>query len=262
MATIIRSRATEPNTLLKEAPAQDREGNAAWFRRQGNPDGIILVGGTSVADFRVRVAQSSLRGDMLPSLWSLCGILVGDGKFASVPLDLRPRDSSAKTDDASAVPQNNAVRVCSLDEYDDAQRYPNVAFVRFAKVHLDAHRDIDRVKSDRSIIDLPTLMLPWLGFVWGTAGATNPLTQGVGLPSAAFVETVFAMASFELTPGLSSASSCPEAIWQSAKWWSDFYGVTAADAKSDDSKDPERRSVGMIPTGAFTIRQKAAAALA
>ena len=61
-------------------------------------------------------------------------------------------------------------------------------------------------------------MLPWLAFLWGVSGSTNPLLSGTGLPSSAFVETVFAMAGFELTPGLSSASSCPEAIWQSAKW--------------------------------------------
>src|SRR4051794_4562537 len=66
-------------------------GNKKWLAEVGDGDGVILIGGTSLADFRVRVAQSSLRGDMLPSFWSQAGILLGGGMFASVPLDLAPR---------------------------------------------------------------------------------------------------------------------------------------------------------------------------
>src|SRR5689334_11539156 len=61
-----------------------------------------------------------------------------------------------------------------------------------------------------------------------------------GLPSAAFVETVFARSGFELTPGLSSASSCPEAIWQSAKWWTNYY-------EDPGAGDQSGGSVAMVP---------------
>jgi hypothetical protein len=157
--------------------------------------------------------------------------------------------------------------MCPLEEYDDPQRYPNVAVVRFAKIHDLVHNDIQRLQADRSILDLTALMLPWLGFVWGTGGAPNPLLNGTGLPSAAFVETIFAMAGFELTPGLSSASSCPEAIWQSAKWWTDFYkSISDASKVSKDkstkaksSKEGTSKAVVMVPTGFLTIRQPAAA---
>jgi len=40
-----------------------------------------------------------------------------------------------------------------------------------------------------------------------------------GMPSAAMLETAYATNGFDLTPGLESRSSCPEAIWQSASWW-------------------------------------------
>jgi hypothetical protein len=144
------------------------------------------------------------------------------------------------------------VRTCSLDEYDDPRRYPNIAAIRFAKSHDDVHQHIERVRTDRAIIDLAAFLLPWLGFVWGTSASTNPLANGIGLPSAAFVETVFAMGGFELTPGLSSSSSCPEAIWQSAIWWTEFYQSTSAGKESG-------KAVPMTPTGYYAIRQSAAA---
>jgi hypothetical protein len=263
MVRIIRSTAAAPNTLLKEMTAEKGEGNLAWLHRQGDPDGIILIGGSSVADFRIRVAQSTVRGDMLPSLWSLCGILVGGGMFASVPLDLRQGAGRATADDVSAIPQTNGVRMCALADFDDPVRYPNLAYVRFAQAHVEAHNDITRVQSDRTSIDVPALMVPWLAYIWGVTGASNPLSQGLGLPSAAFVETVFAMAGFELTPGLSSTSSCPEAIWQSAKWWTAFYEGTTSDSRSPKTggKEEEGKAVGMVPRGACVVRQPAAAAI-
>ncbi|HSK40597.1 MAG TPA: hypothetical protein VK943_12595 [Arenibaculum sp.] len=224
-------------------PARSGETNRKWFERVGAKDGILLLGGSSLADFRVRVAQSQLRGDMLPSFWSLCGILVEGELFASVPLD---------TGDVSAVPATNGVRICRLSDYDDPGLFPNIAVVEFAGKHDTAHADINRVSGQRGIIDLPSLMLPWLGFVWGATGAANPLLNANGLPSAAFVETVFAMSGFELTPGLSSACSCPEAIWQSAKWWTPFF----EDAVRDTGLD---HAVPIVPQGWFAIRQPSAA---
>src|SRR5215203_5915622 len=179
MALISRSISSKSNPDLREEPAREEEGNRKWLARLGNQDGIILLGGSSLADFRVRVAQSSLRGDMLPSYWSLCGILLKGEVFSSVPL--------GTGSDVSAIPKINAVRMCPLKGYDDARLYPNVAVIRFAKLHDAVHSDIQRVQSDRGILDITALMLPWLAFVWGTTGAANPLLNGIGLPSAAFV---------------------------------------------------------------------------
>lgn len=60
------------------------------------------------------------------------------------------------------------------------------------------------------------------------------------------------MSGFELTPGLSSASSCPEAIRQSAKWWTPFF----EDAVRDIGLD---HAVPIVPQGWFAIRQPSAA---
>lgn len=254
MALISRSATLEANKGLQQDEAKSA-GNKKWI---GDSDGIILIGGASLADFRIRVSQSTLRGDMLPSFWSQCGVLLGDGVFATVPLDLDSRSKDAadkRDDDVSAIPRVNAVRYCSLDEIDNPERFPNIAVIRFARKHDEVRQHIDQLSHNRSILDIPALMLPWLGFIWGTSGAGNPLISGVGLPSSAFVETVFAMANFELTPGLSSASSCPEAIWQSAKWWTGFYQSVA---KSDESRK-KAIAVAMVPEGRYIIRQPSAA---
>jgi hypothetical protein len=261
MALISRSPTGTANKKLKEEPAKPGETNTKWLGRLGNQDGIILIGGTSVAAFRVRVAQSSFRTDMLPSYWSICGILLKGEVFASAPLNIG--------NDISAIPKSNAVKMRPLKDYDDPQRYPNVAVIRFAQIHDNVHQDVHRLQTDRSILDLTALMLPWLGFIWGTGTAPNPLLNGTGLPSAAFVETVFAMAGFELTPGLSSASSCPEAIWQSAKWWADFYQKRSEPSvptgeksgKGAPTKREKPKALAMVPNGFFVTRQPTAAVI-
>ena len=141
---------------------------------------------------------------------------------------------------------------CRLEEYDDPVRFPNIAVLHFTDDERPIHQNIDRVKSQRSVIDLPTLMLPWLGYIWSVGQAANPLLAGQGLPSAAFVETVYGIAGIELTPGLSSASSCPEAIWAAAKWWHQFYA-------EETGIGDEAHAIARMPAGHFAVRQPAAA---
>lgn len=283
--------ASSKNPGLQEVAARDGESNLDWLRRAtADTDAagsVILLGGSDLAHFRVRCAQSRLRADMLPSFWSLAGILSNDRGFVSVPLDF---------DDVASVPQTNGVRRCQLRDYADPKWFPNVAVVSFTDTPDPVKNNIARVEMQRSVIDLPGYILPWLAYVWGTGAGENPLVAGFGLPSAAFVETVFGLAGIELTPGLSSASSCPEAIWSTASWWQDFYEARAeaearadaaaapipsaeetkavgvakgagkasrrksagkASAAADATADP-RRARARVPTGVFTVRQPAA----
>ncbi len=248
MISIRQSNATASNQSLVDTPAKlkEKETNEQWLKRIGAADGIILLGGSSVAHFRIRYAQSHARSDLTPSYWSLAGILRGGKAFLSVPLDLRG--------DASAVPQQNGLQTCSIADYSDPDDFPNIAFIRFT---LDDHLIIDyveKIRRQRSIIDLPTLMLPWLGYIWSVGNSINPLSDGIGLPSAALVETAYGIAGIELTPGMASSASCPEAIWQTAKWWHQFYEADAG-AGSDGNAGTQ------VPTGNFAVRQPAAAAI-
>ena len=205
---------------------------------------MILLGGATISDFRVRVAQSHARSDLTPSLWSLAGILIDQEKFLSAPLEL--------CGEAALIARRNGVQTCNMTDYNDPDRFPNIAVIKFttdAKIILDF---ADRVADQRSIIDIPTLMLPWLSYVWIAGKAANPLAESLGVPSAAFVETVYGMAGIELTPGLASATSCPEAIWQAAKYWRKFYEDSAKRAHEEDAAQ-------QVPSGNYLIRQGAAA---
>ena len=282
--------ATGKNPELQEVPAKEGESNLDWLKRAtadtGAAGSVILLGGSDLAHFRIRVAQSRLRADMLPSFWSLAGILTDERGFVSVPLDF---------DEVATVPQSNGVQRCLMRDYADPKWYPNIAVVNFTDTPQPVTNNIARVEMQRSVIDLPSHILPWLAYVWGTGAGENPLVAGFGLPSAAFVETVFGLAGIELTPGLSSSSSCPEAIWSTATWWQDFYEaraeaetraeaaaapipsageVKAAGAKgagkgsrrkaagkaaaaAEATADP-RRARARVPTGVYTVRQPAA----
>jgi hypothetical protein len=251
--SIRQSTAEKANEKLDEVKAEANETNSAWLKRVKATDGVLLLGGAAVSHFRIRVAQSHARDDMTPSSWSLAGILLDDTKFLSVPLDLYG--------DASEIARANGVQVCNMSDYDDPARFPNIAILRFTRDYdkivtnaklIAGDREAKR-PAQRSIIDLPTLMLPWLSFIWVCGKASNPLTEGLGLPSAAFVETVYGIAGIELTPGLASATSCPEAIWQAAKYWHAFYKEAA-------KTDSQRNAKQQVPTGQYAVRQKAAAA--
>jgi len=255
MITIRQSTAASSNSSINEIKANPNETNSAWLKRIDAKDGVLLLGGADISHFRIRVAQSHARADLKPSCWSLAGMLIDGKKFLSVPLDI--------SCDAADIAQYNGVQTCSMSDYDDPGRFPNIAVIRFTddtKLVLDRSKLVagDRnpknpKPAQRGIIDLPTFMLPWLGYIWIAGKASNPLVDGTGLPSAAFIETVYGIAGIELTPGLASAASCPEAIWQAAKYWQDFYEGAA-------EVTHEKSATAQIPTGNYAIRQPSASA--
>ena len=144
-----------------------------------------------------------------------------------------------------------------LSAYDDPYVFPNIALLRFTpgrEMLREPCRNFDetvedlvkRLRRDRGTVDLLSPLWKWLGYVWGVRNQQNPLLQDVGVPSAILVETVFSMIGLELTPGLASQSSCPEAIWQAASWWHEYY-------------DSEATLTAGPPIGRFCIGQSAAA---
>ena len=82
---------------------------------------------------------------------------------------------------------------------------------------------LETFKKQRAVLDGVDLMVRWLAYVWGVARSPNPLLDGQGIPSSAMLEIVVGTCGFDLTPGLESRSSCPEAIWQAATWWHEYY---------------------------------------
>lgn len=231
------------NAGLEELEPRKAEGNVEWLKRAGVRNAVLLLGGTSLVEFRIRVAQSRVRQDLLPSFWSMAGFLRGGRRVYTVA-DVR---------DLDAVPKANGVQERPFKDFDCPRTYPNVAVIEFAKSHRAVLAGIEAVSRQRSLLDIPDLIVPWLGYVWGAGGHTNPLLQGRGLPSAALVETAHALAGIDITPGLASGSSCPEAIWQAATWWTSYYDACAQEPGA-------ARAHAMRPTGRYALRQREAVA--
>jgi hypothetical protein len=247
MINVTSSSASGTTSLLDESArrvsGRETKSNLAWLRRQLTPDLtrlrnvpapadpptlVLLLGGVGHSAFRVRVAQSHLRHDLWPSHWSHAVMVdpaTTDGKalgVVEVPL--------AQGDGTDTVPERNGVRYADFERYDDATAYPNIAVLQipvpadsWARGQEDRESLITLFERQRSVLDAPELVVAWLAFVWGIGTVGNPLLSGVGLPCSAMIETVLTAARFDVSPGVDSRLSCPEAFWQSAKWWSRYY---------------------------------------
>lgn len=250
------------------------QGNRAWVKDASAVDGIVLLGGSRVPHFRLRVAQSHLRSDLAPSFWSMAGIALDADRFVSIPIDAIPRHPS--------VPETNAIRVCHWADYDDAREFPNIAFARIGDLGLseivqaltqekqekpkgkqkkskrsktpeapaiDLHGIINDLARQRASLQFPELLWTWLGFAWGVPSSGNPLLAGKAFACTAFVAALLARIGIDLTPGLASSNVCPEALWTSVKWWNLYFAGQLVAGKP------------MQVTGRYLVRQPTAAAL-
>lgn len=244
MVRSVRSNATRPNPHLRGLQRRPREGNAAWMTRayadlpelsEGDWMLLVLLGGTDTSSFRVRVAQSHVRTDLLPSYWSHALLLDhGSGGLAraraiEVPL--------TQPGGREFPPRSNGIQVRPLAHYDDTDEFGNCALLGFPVPARKVLDQVERLKSQRSTLDCLEHVVRWNAFAWGVAGTPNPLNDNYGVPSAAMLEIAFSSAGLDLTPGLESRASCPEAIWTGARWWQAYY--------------KERRQ--QAPVGAFHI---------
>lgn len=229
----LRSDSTKRNRALPELERQKGEDNLRWGERAVADMGtggledwtyLVLLGGSDTLSFRVRVAQSQLRRDMLPSFWSevlLAKLKRNDIARASavhVPI-LQP----------SAGPMassRNGIVERPLKDFADPDRWPNIAVIGLPVPQAQIVEKVESLKRSRATIDALEHVLRWLGFAWGAGSTGNPLLEGIGLPSACMLETACAAAGFDLTPGLESRASCPEAIWVAALHWYGYYEKT------------------------------------
>jgi hypothetical protein len=237
MVQQVRSKSNKVNPGLKELKRKAREGNLAWGERavqnMGTGDHTtwtyaVLLGGTDVLSYRLRMAQAHLRRDMLPSLWSECLLVKLDSaslegaEAIHVPL-IQP-------DNLALATRDNGVVSRPLSDFDDSQRYPNIALIALPFAQAEILDKVEQFKRSRSTLDALEHVLRWLAFAWGVARTPNPLHENYGFPSACLLETAFAAARFDLTPGLESRASCPEAIWVATKFWHEYFVEFAKEA--------------------------------
>ena len=128
MINIISSTASAPNTLLQEVPRREHEDNLRWLSRQTRPGadqtGIILLGGTSTSAFRLRVAQSHVRHDLLPSYWSHAMLLGAPARtLAATPvyeISLEPPQGF------TFPPPTNGVQQGRISQYRDPELFRSI----------------------------------------------------------------------------------------------------------------------------------------
>ncbi|HEY7640516.1 MAG TPA: hypothetical protein VH814_12405 [Steroidobacteraceae bacterium] len=241
------SPAKAPNPGIKDrTQGADERSNLPWLRKRPAElkSAVLLVGGTSLAHFRTRCAQAVMRRDLLPSFWSQVGILKEDDKVITVPVDTLI--------DISRVPDANGVEITPLGAFASAREYPNIALLRFTETMDNVIACAAQISPHREQLSLPNLIVRWLTYIWALGNDSNPLAEGIGVPNARWLESVFAASDLELTPGLSSGASCPEAIWQAALWWHEFYAAAAPD-------NAQGRRNAVRPSGEYIVRQPAAA---
>ncbi|WP_447978573.1 hypothetical protein [Candidatus Nitrospira bockiana] len=229
MIKILSSRGTE-SPRFTEFPREPREDNLRWLGRlkrhvKRQDLQLLLVGGRDAMSFRLRIAQAHLRDDFTPSHWShvmLLGELAAD--LGATPVYEVSLDPPAGF---GFAPPSNGVQKAVLRRYYSAEAYPNIALIQLPKTGKLTRAAVAEAfahfQRQRAVLDVPDLILRWLAFTWGVGRTGNPLLEGHGFPSAAMLEVVFGAAGYDLTPGLESRSSCPEAIWQAAKWWHEYY---------------------------------------
>ncbi len=221
MLNIMTSNRVEANSAFKEDPRQRGEDNIEWLQRTLPADPkrtyIVLFGGVEPYAFRVRVAQSHVRHDLTPSHWSHAALL--DRSVALAPDTVLYEISLQPPGNFGFPPPSNAVQRGQLRAYRNQKFYPNIAVLGVPVAPEEVLSALSKFERQRAVIDGPDLLLRWLGYVWGVGSAPNPLMEGYGVPSAAMIEVIIGAAGFDLTPALENRSSCPEAIWQSARWW-------------------------------------------
>jgi hypothetical protein len=185
MLTLVSSTASDKNPQFQDAPRLRNENNISWLRRQvadmGNQPQLthlVLLGGRGLTAFRLRIAQSHLRHDLLPSNWSHAVLLaemapaLEDTPIYELALE-PPRGFKN-------MPQTNGLQTNTLRSYASRRTFPNVALLRLPVQVADwlsnpSARDrlppIVHYQRQRAILDAAALVLPWLAHAWGVGDA-------------------------------------------------------------------------------------------
>lgn len=235
---VLRSFETKKNPGIADVPRLPDESNLGWIARvlktHRLPVGqawshLLLVGGADLLSLRLRIAQSHVRADLSPSAWShsaYVALNAGDLKASVVRgVSLAPRDGFGKS---GFAPSRNGMQDQPLADYDDANTYPNIGIIAMPVPGEKIETRLSNLEKMRNTFNVPELILRWLTYGWGVGVPSSPLADGFGVPGAAVLEAAYAAEQFDLTPGLESRSSCPEAIWQAARFWYGYQQERAA----------------------------------
>jgi hypothetical protein len=186
---------------------------------------IGLLGQRDLPGVTLRRAQSILRWDLRPSLWShaflFADALTPDPEVLKAA-PIREVSIHSRTG-VFPDPAVNAVGESALRYYVRADVDANAGLVVVemdeAEVEAVAHRALVDPNQDRMRYDLWRMLGIWESYMWSAGALPNPLRQGHPVFSSAFVEYCYEAIRLDLAPGASERNSAPEHIWNAAKWW-------------------------------------------
>jgi hypothetical protein len=210
-----------------------RKGNAHFFAdalsalaKEGvGNDGLMVIGLLGQRDIpgvMLRNAQSVLRWDLRPSLWSHAFLIaepIGktfNKKARILEVPIHARDGSFPR------PEDNAVHETELRFYENPRLDANVALLAVSMTNEQARTVATRARNfnvDRLRYNFWETLGVWQSYLWATGGRQNPLREAVPIFSSAYIEMAFEAIQFDITPGASERNSAPEHLWNAALWW-------------------------------------------
>lgn len=189
---------------------------------------FALVGSCDLLGNALRRAQSVVRRDLRPGLWSHAFAFVlpngtppadvGSIKIRGVPLDTRNQ--------RLPEPAWNGVTESDLSLYASPERDANVALLSIELSEAEAAAVIDRFytpNADRVRFDLWNSLCAWQRYYWSFGSEPNPFQQSVPMPSSHFIEHCYDAIQLDLTPATSERHSAPEFLWGTVKYWYEAY---------------------------------------
>ncbi|MBV4458947.1 hypothetical protein KVG96_13380 [Pseudomonas sp. COR58] len=218
------------NPQISTFKRKAKEDNVGWLERavgeladKKNPGQsyVLLAGANDTMAWRLRTGQSHLRFDLLPSYWSTSAFLklspkgVAHSTLLHVPL-FQPEGGVFAT-------ERNGVVESPVQLLADEGRWKNIAVIAWPRSQEDVLSKRELFEKGRAYVDALEHVVRWLAFSWGVARTPNPIHDGIGLPTACMLETLYAATGLDLTPGLESRASSPEAIWATAMYWYEYF---------------------------------------
>lgn len=223
------------NSRIKEWKSYAHKDNLEFFAdalkaldKEGVGNGgrmvIGLVGSRDMPGVTLRQAQSILRWDLRPSLWSEAFVIAdrikpGAKNLAAAPTlaaSLHPRIADFPK------PENNGVSEVPLGLYANPRLDANVALLAVNMSDEEADLVVKRAHDpnlDRVRFNLWETLGVWQCYLWSFGQRPNPLRESYPIASSFFIEYCFEGIQLDLSPGASERNSAPEHIWNGAKWW-------------------------------------------
>ena len=155
MINILSSRAGSRSNDFVEAKRKAGQDNLAWLSDNAAEGSdhttLVMVGGKSQTSFRLRVAQSHVRSDLLPSYWSHVMLLDKPakslGSTRTYEISLEPRGGFG-----FPAPENG-VQTGKLSEYANPETYPNIATLNVPVNLKEVLQSLATFKKQRAVLD-------------------------------------------------------------------------------------------------------------